>query len=184
MKTFPDIWMAGFLALPLLGLPFDTSGQLPEKDALEGVRQPARPPGSQSPLYSPRSERREGPGSPGDRSWTPTTEALRCVSDAHVLFQGTDSGSERRPGIRSPTRATLPNGEFPIGAGRWPASEPSGFRYTADLPYARTACVPAETGLALRCKPVGLSRFGKVGSALAALFGLGAWGASRSRRSE
>ncbi len=183
MKTSRNKWIVGLMALPLLGLPFDTSGQLPQKDGLEGVRQPGKPPVGRSLPYSPRSGRGEDPRGQGDWNRSPTTESLRYLSEGHVLFGGTDSGSERRPGIRSPARATLPNGEFRAGAARWPASEPYGFRYAAELPYARTACVPVETGLALRCRPVGIGSFGKIGSGLAALFGLGALSASRRRSS-
>jgi len=184
-----SIW--SLACLPLLGLPGGAGGQVLEQHDPREAGRTAVTPFSQLPAGSPRSgvNQTTGGSSPWDRPEANESsprigpEAGRLV--LHGVVACTGNGEAGSTSARSPVATP----ERPPTVPRSLSAEPYAYRYGASVPSPRAgyvpvarclpACSEAVGGSCLRGVGSGLRR---IGAGLAALFGLGAYGASRSRK--
>ncbi len=181
----------GLACLPLVGLPGGAGGQALEQNApRESGRTVVSPP-SQFPAGSPRRgvNQTTGGSSPWDRpeanesSPRIGTEAGRLV--LHGVVTCTGNGEAGSTSARSPVATP----ERPPTVPRSLSAEPYAYRYGASVPSSRAGYAPVSRCLPACSEAVGEtclrgvgSGLRRIGAGLAALFGLGAYGASRNRK--
>jgi len=186
------LWMKAMLSLacvPLLGLPGGAGGQVLEKDDRGGLGRTAVAPFSPLPAGWPRSGVLQTPGfssqwnRPEANESSTGMEAGRLV--LHGIVASTGNGDAGSTSVRSPVATP----ERPPAVPRSLSAEPYAYRYGASVPGPRAGYAPVSRCLPACSEAVGESclrgvgsGLRRIGTGLAALFGLGAWGASRGRK--
>jgi len=189
MKMLWKKSMLSLACLPLLGLPGGAGGQVVGMNGPEGLGRATVTPASQLPVGSPRSGMRQTPGFPSQWSRAEANESSPGTGLNHLMTHGIVLATENGPAGDTSGRSFMANRERPPGVPRSLSSEPYAYHYRANVPCPRSGytpvsrCLPACSEAAeVSCLRGVASGLRRIGTGIAALFGLGAWGASRGRK--